>query len=56
MEYIFHYFWEQQNVKELDVITGSLSDVYVNIILHRSIKLLIINPVLWVKEGNTVKV
>lgn len=35
MEY--HSSWEEQNVKELDDITGSLSDIHANITQHRSV-------------------
>lgn len=35
MEY--HSSWEEQNVKELDDIARSLSDIHANITQHRSV-------------------
>lgn len=44
MKYSFHSSWEKQNVEEVDVLSGSLSDVYINVIHHRPKKLPEVNP------------
>lgn len=54
MKYSFHSSWEKQDVIEMGVSSGSLSDTYITVIHCRPRKLLLVSPDLSMRKENTV--